>query len=172
MATFSPWNKNAPSDLSLVRDGARQMRSDKAVLEATLDEEHFFNEGAPESAGVHRPGSARPFVGPRSGVAPHGDGARLYFAEDTKTLHYLGRDATATIGGEGFYDEKYAAKSHRHEWEDLDGLPASYTPSAHDHDGDTLTPDAVTINGHPAAVLVASPTRPADPVEGMIWIKL
>jgi hypothetical protein len=91
MANFANWNRNQPSNSSLARDFPSLHRSDKSILEETLNEEHYFTSGSAGSAGIHRPGSARPFVGIRSQVS--GGAARsgrLMWAADTGSLHFLG----------------------------------------------------------------------------------
>lgn len=99
MANFGTWNKNMPSGSSSIQHGDDLLRSDKSVLEATLNTEHYFSGDtlSAASAGVHRLGSARVFVGSSSAVSGVGHEGRLMYATDTQDLHYLGVGAGDTI---------------------------------------------------------------------------
>lgn len=78
------------------------MRSDKSIVGATINEEHYFESTAASatSAGVHRPGSARVYFGLRSAVSASLYEGRLMYASDTGTLHYLGTSSHSTVKGD------------------------------------------------------------------------
>lgn len=105
MAATSAWSKDQPSGSSSIRDGDDTIRSDKSVLQATLDQEHYFTpqtSASSASGGIHRPGSGRVFFGTRASLATpsSADSAgRLFFATDTASLHYLAASSHSTIAG-------------------------------------------------------------------------
>ena len=69
MANFSTWSKGVPSGASLQREFDDLYRSDKSILEATLNTEHYYTDSSKTSAGVHRLGSARVYMGARSALS-------------------------------------------------------------------------------------------------------
>lgn len=98
MADASSWNSTIPSGSSEIRKGDDLLRSHWSILEATLEEEHFFaadNSGA--SAGIHRPGSSRISYG--NGPAPTtSDEGRLFYDVDDDQLVVQGSSATTPVG--------------------------------------------------------------------------
>jgi hypothetical protein len=88
MATSSGWSKNFPSGSSSIALGDDEIRSTKSYLEAWLEEEHYVLGGSATSAGRHRLGSGRIFVGPSSQLSnPSGDNhGRMFWTTDTETL--------------------------------------------------------------------------------------
>lgn len=106
MADFSTWNKDVPSGASLGRDIDNTMRSDKSILEAALNDEHYFESASSLSAGEHRRGSARVYVGTASQVSTVGDDGRLMFATDENALYVL--SSTSTVKIQSVPDKVYA----------------------------------------------------------------
>lgn len=61
MASNSGWSKGLPSATSSVALGDDDIRSNNSVLQAGLQDEHYWTDGSANSAGVHKTGSARAF---------------------------------------------------------------------------------------------------------------
>lgn len=101
MANISAFSKSIPSGTSRIRDGDDIIRSDKSILQAALNEEHYFdpqNSASSASGGIHRKGSARIYTGTRSqvsGGSADADG-RLMWATDTESLHLLTSSSAST----------------------------------------------------------------------------
>ena len=89
MASNSGWTKGLPSGQSKVSNTDEEFRSLKSFVEAWTETEHYATGGSATSAGVHRLGSGRAFVGTVSQLSnPTGDnGGRLFWATDTETLY-------------------------------------------------------------------------------------
>lgn len=89
MASNSGWTTGLPSGTSKVSDGDAEFRSLKSYVEAWIEEEHYATGGSAASAGVHRLGSARVFVGTTSQLSnPTGDNdGRLMFTSDNTGLY-------------------------------------------------------------------------------------
>ena len=96
------WNKNMPSGTSLISEGDDLMRQHWGSIQSLVQDEHYFNDSL-SSAGIHKPGSARIFVGPSSAMSAVGattDDGRLYLEEDTGNLMHVGQAVTrANYGG-------------------------------------------------------------------------
>lgn len=84
MASNSGWTTNLPSGQSKVSQVDDELRSLKSFQEAWLEEEHYVTDGSANSAGVHKLGSARAFVGTTSQLSnPTGDNSgRLMHTTD------------------------------------------------------------------------------------------
>lgn len=89
MASNSGWSKGLPSGSSALQLGDNDIRSNNSVLQAAWEEEHYFTDGSAGSAGVHKLGSARVFVGTTSHLSnPTGDNdGRVMFTSDTTSLY-------------------------------------------------------------------------------------
>ena len=116
-AITSGYSKNQPSGSSSIRDGDDMLRSDKSILEAALNDEHYFTpqtSASSASGGIHRKGSARVFTGTRASLATpssaDSDG-RLYYATDTESLHIIQTSSHSTIygGSQPFGARAYSA---------------------------------------------------------------
>ena len=81
MATNSGWSKSVPSGTSKISSGDDEIRSFKSYMQEWWEEEHYGTDGSANSAGVHKHGSARAFVGTTSQLSnPTGDNdGRLFF---------------------------------------------------------------------------------------------
>ena len=112
MANFSTWSKGVPSGASLQREFDDLYRSDKSILEATLNTEHYYTSSSATSAGVHRLGSARVYMGARSALSVPTDGnGRLMYCSDTSSLHVMGASSATTLFSPGLGDDRYVLKS-------------------------------------------------------------
>lgn len=92
MASNSGFDITVPSGTSSVSDGDDTMRSMKSFSKEWWEEEHYATDGSSNSAGVHKPGSARIFTQSSAPTAvnigqlwhdPDDDG--LYVAEASGT---------------------------------------------------------------------------------------
>ena len=92
MAPNSGFDITVPSGTSAVSDGDNTMRSMKSFSKEWWEEEHYATDGSSNSAGVHKPGSARIFTQSAAPTAvnigqlwhdPDDDG--LYVAEASGT---------------------------------------------------------------------------------------
>ncbi len=76
-------------------------RSDKSNERNVWEEEHFWDDGGASasslSAGYHREGSFRPYVGPESQVSTIGPGQRLMFTSNTSELYTISSSATPKL---------------------------------------------------------------------------
>lgn len=66
MASNSGWDKTVPSGTSLINVGDDDIRSFKSSMEAWWEEEHYATDGSANSAGEHKLGAARAYVGDNS----------------------------------------------------------------------------------------------------------
>ena len=89
MATNSGWSKSVPSGASRVSSGDDEIRSFKSYMQEWWEEEHYGTDGSAASAGVHKLGTARAFVGTTSQLSnPTGDNAgRLMHTTDDGGLY-------------------------------------------------------------------------------------
>lgn len=89
MASNSGWTTGLPSGTSRVSEGDDAIRSFKSHMEAWWEDEHYATDGSAGSAGVHKIGSARVFVGTTSQLSnPTGDNSgRLFHTTDTGGLY-------------------------------------------------------------------------------------
>src|SRR5437762_12096001 len=92
------WNESNPQDTDSAGLGDDEFRSLKTALRIGLDGEHVWPSGGGD-AGIHRLGSARPYVGAQSLVSSSGTDGRLMWASDTSTFWHVGSGGTAFIGG-------------------------------------------------------------------------
>lgn len=101
----SAWSKNQPSGSSSIRDGDDMIRSDKSVLEAALNDEHYFTpqtSASSVSGGLHRQGSARAFMVARASVTTpsSADSAgKLIVCTDTGALLIANSSSVSTLAG-------------------------------------------------------------------------
>lgn len=88
MASNSGWSTAVPSGQSRISNGDDEIRSTKSFMQAWWEQEHYAVGGSAASAGVHRLGSARAFVGTTSQLSnPTGDNeGRLFFTSDNTGL--------------------------------------------------------------------------------------
>ncbi len=96
MPDLSNWTQAHPSETSRLRDFPALYRSDKSHTRAAWGEEHFFDDGSADSAGVHKEGSgvlraevdsaSVPSIGTATGEITRGS--------NTGRLYYTGSDAT------------------------------------------------------------------------------
>jgi hypothetical protein len=88
MASNSGWSTAVPSGQSRISNGDDEIRSVKSFMQAWWEQEHYATGGSAASAGVHRHGSARAFVGTTSQLSnPTGDNeGRLFFTSDNTGL--------------------------------------------------------------------------------------
>lgn len=92
------WNNASPASGDVAGLGDDEIRSLKSNLQGALDAEHVF-PSAGGFAGAHRAGSARISVGTTSQLSSADTSGRLFFNSQTSTLHYVGSEGTAFIGG-------------------------------------------------------------------------
>lgn len=99
MANASTWTRGHPSGASLLRDFDDLYRSDKSILEASLLEEHYWQDGSTASAGRHKLGSARIYSGASSEVSATGEKGRLMWDETNTQLVALHAATTTRLPG-------------------------------------------------------------------------
>lgn len=92
------WNEGSPQDGDSAGLGDDEIRSLKTSVRIGLDGEHVWPSGGGD-AGVHRLGSARPYVGLQSLASSTGTDGRLFHASDTSRLFGVGSGGTVFIGG-------------------------------------------------------------------------
>jgi hypothetical protein len=100
----SSWSKSQPSGQSSIRDGDDIIRSDKSLIEALFNDEHYFDPQASASSasgGLHRKGSARIFTNAtRASLttpASADSNGKLAYCDDLQSLHLLGTSSATTI---------------------------------------------------------------------------
>jgi hypothetical protein len=93
MASNVGWNKNFPSGTSSVALGDEEFRSIKSFMQAWWEEEHYATDGSENSAGEHKVGSARGYVGLASQLSNPRKGA-LFFATDEQKIYVAESDTT------------------------------------------------------------------------------
>jgi len=100
MASIAGWNKNLPSDQSSAALGAAEFRSLKSFMQAWWEEEHYGTDGSSGSAGMHKVGSARAYVGSADSMPTPREGA-IFFDPDERGI-YVGESGTTwrKIAGE------------------------------------------------------------------------
>lgn len=88
MASNSGWTTGLPSGQSKVSDTDDEFRSLKSFQEAWWEQEHYATGGSASSAGIHRLGSGRAYVGTASQLSnPTADNhGRLFFVTDDNVL--------------------------------------------------------------------------------------
>ena len=91
MASNVGWNKNVPSGFSSIALGDDEFRSIKSFMQAWWEQEHYATDGSANSAGVHKPGSARAYVGTNSQLSNPETG-RLFWTTDEARL-YVGSES-------------------------------------------------------------------------------
>lgn len=92
------WNEGAPQDGDSAGLGDDEIRSLKTSVRIGLDGEHVWPSGGGD-AGVHRLGSARPYIGTQSLVSSTGSDGRLMHTSDTSRLFGVGSGGTTFLGG-------------------------------------------------------------------------
>lgn len=97
MASNSGFTRNLPSGQSKVSNTDEEFRSLKSFMETWIETEHYAMGGSATSAGIHRHGSGRAFVGPASQLSnPTADNdGRLFWVTDTETL-YVGQVSSSS----------------------------------------------------------------------------
>lgn len=97
MASNSGWTTELPSGQSKVSNTDEEFRSLKSYVEEWIETEHYATGGSTTSAGVHRLGSARAFVGTASQLSnPTGDNSgRIFWVTDTSELR-VGNASTSS----------------------------------------------------------------------------
>lgn len=112
MANASAWSSQLPSGSSQIRQSDNQFRSHQSILEATLNEEHYFASTASNtSAGQHQLGSARVFSGAVSSVSTRADTGRLMWTTDARQLFHVGHGSIDTIPSIGTINEWLSRQS-------------------------------------------------------------
>jgi len=99
MADNVGWNENSPADTESAGLGDDRMRSIMTSVRQGLDSEHNWPSAGGNSIGIHRLGSARPYVGTQSQVSSAGTEGRLMYASDTSRLFHVGSGGTVLLGG-------------------------------------------------------------------------
>jgi hypothetical protein len=89
------WDNTSPAAGDDSGLGDDHFRSIKTSLQEILDSEHDFTTTGGSKTGMHRHGSALPYVGVQSNVSSGDTTGRLYFTSDTSRLFALG-DTTST----------------------------------------------------------------------------
>lgn len=101
MASNSGWDKTVPSGTSSIAQGDDDMRSTKSSMQAWWEQEHYATDGSANSAGVHKLGSGRVFMGasPSALSNPTGDNnGRLMHTTSTNGLWIAdGSNSTWTL---------------------------------------------------------------------------
>lgn len=92
------WNEGTPAGTDSLGIGDDEIRSLKSSLRIGLDGEHVWPSSGGD-AGVHRLGSARPYVGAQSLVSSTGTDGRLMVTSDTSRLFGVGSGGTVFLGG-------------------------------------------------------------------------
>lgn len=92
------WDEGKPDGGDSLGQGDNEIRSLKTSLRQGLDTEHVWPSGG-GAAGVHRLGSARPYIGPQSLVSSTGTDGRLFHASDSSQLFGVGSGGTVLLGG-------------------------------------------------------------------------
>lgn len=92
------WSESSPDGGDSLGLGDNEIRSLKTSVRIGLDGEHVWPSGGGD-AGVHRPGSARPFFGAQSLVSSTGTDGRLFHASDSSRLFGVGSGGTTFLGG-------------------------------------------------------------------------
>lgn len=112
------WSESNPQGSDSIGLGDDEIRSLKTSVRIGLDSEHVWPSGGGD-AGVHRLGSARPYVGTQSLVSSTGTDGRLQWASDTSQFFHVGSGGTAFIGGaQAISAASYpgGAPPQRHQW--------------------------------------------------------
>lgn len=103
MANVSGWTSSQPSGASSIRLGDDLFRSDKSILSAALNEEHYYDpvtSASSLSGGQHRKGSARVFTSARASIATpasNDSDGRLVYNTDHAALLVLTANSMVTV---------------------------------------------------------------------------
>ena len=101
MASNAGWDKTVPSGTSSIAQGDDDIRSTKSSMQAWWEQEHYATDGSTNSAGVHKLGSARVYMGasPSALSNPTGDNnGRLMHTSSTNGLWIAdGSNSTWTL---------------------------------------------------------------------------
>lgn len=92
------WSEGVPDGSDSLGQGDEVIKSLKSSIRIGLDSEHIWPSGGGD-AGVHRFGSARPYIGAQSLVSSTGSDGRLMLTSDTSRLFGVGSGGTVFIGG-------------------------------------------------------------------------
>ena len=92
------WDETAPADSRNAGLGAGDIRSIQSNLRGALDAEHHYPSSG-GSAGAHRLGSARAYVGTASAVSSADTDGRLMFTSDSSNLYVVNSATTVLAGG-------------------------------------------------------------------------
>jgi hypothetical protein len=100
MAFIHDWNRAVPSGDSLISLGDDLLRSDKSILEETLNTEHYFTatSASSRSAGEHKTGSARVGIGTASALSNPAPGRINYLSDITDFAVALSRSSFSRLG--------------------------------------------------------------------------
>jgi hypothetical protein len=100
MAFIHDWNRSVPSGDSLISLGDDLLRSDKSILEETLNTEHYFTaaSASSRSAGEHKAGSARVGIGTASALSNPAPGRINYISDITDFAVALSRSSFSILG--------------------------------------------------------------------------
>ncbi len=103
------WDNTTPAAGDDSGLGDDHFRSIKTSLQEILDSEHDFTTTGGTKTGMHRHGSALPYVGVQSNVSSADTLGRFYFASDESRLYVLGDASsrgTIYIGGVNSVEHK------------------------------------------------------------------
>lgn len=92
------WDEGSPQGSDSLGQGDEVIKSLRTSIRVGLDGEHIWPSGGGD-AGVHRLGSARPYIGAQSLVSSTGSDGRLMLTSDTSRLFGVGSGGTSFIGG-------------------------------------------------------------------------
>lgn len=98
MSPVINWDEGKPAGGDSLGIGDDEIRSTKSAIRTGLDAEHIWPSSGGD-AGVHRLGSARPYVGAQSLVSSTGTDGRLQWTSDSSQFFHVGSGGTAFIGG-------------------------------------------------------------------------
>jgi hypothetical protein len=92
VADISSWDSSKPSGNSKFKDSDDQLRAHWGVINEVWEEEHYMTSGTSSAAsgGVHRLGSARPYVGAESAISVAADPGRVMVTTDSNKVWNIG----------------------------------------------------------------------------------
>lgn len=98
----SGFTATVPSGTSSIRHGDDEIRSTKSLMQAVINDEHYFalDSASSVSGGIHRKGSARVFTVARASLvtpASADSDGRLVYTTDLESLHILNTSSHSTI---------------------------------------------------------------------------
>lgn len=92
------WDETDPANSKARGQGAGDIRSFKTAVRTGMGEEHVW-PSASGAAGVHLPGSGRPYYGAHSAVSSTGTDARTMVTSDKSDYWHVGALAAHYLGG-------------------------------------------------------------------------